>query len=108
MNRALGAPVLPSASIDFVAASMDHRISPATVHDLLLQKANQEFDLVVWGERYTGGSDDVKVSLGASFATVKVYDPTVGTDPVQTLNNVDTVPVTLTTNPVVIVVEPAK
>ncbi len=93
-----------------VPGRLDYSIAnqPATVHDLLLQKADGEFDLVVWGERYPGGQDDVKVSLGAPFATVKVYDPTVGTDPVQTLNNVDTVPVTLTTNPVVIVVGPGK
>ncbi len=34
---------------------------PVTVHDLLLQKSDGAFDLVVWGERFTGGSDDVTV-----------------------------------------------
>ncbi len=82
---------------------------PATVHDLLLQKASdKKFYLVVWDEKYTGGQDDVKVNLGASFGTVTVYDAITGTDPVQTLNNVDTVPLTMNTNTVVIAVEPGK
>jgi hypothetical protein len=37
---------------------------PATVHDLLLQKSDGTFELVLWGERFTGGSDDVTVNLG--------------------------------------------
>ena len=36
---------------------------PATVHDMLLQKSDGTFELVVWGERLKG-SDDVTVHLG--------------------------------------------
>ena len=36
MNRALGTPVLPASMMAFSAAAIDHRIRPATVHDLPL------------------------------------------------------------------------
>ncbi len=75
---------------------------PATVHDLLLQKSNGMFDLVVWGERFTGGSDDVTVNLGAACATVSSYDPTTGTSPTRTLTNVDSVSLTLSDHPVIV------
>ncbi len=43
---------------------------PATVHDMLLQKSDGTFELVVWGERFTGGSDTVTVNLGATVPKV--------------------------------------
>jgi hypothetical protein len=75
---------------------------PAPVHDLLLQKSDGTFELVIWGERFTGGSDRVVVSLGRACATVRVFDPTIGTSPAQTLTNVDSVPLTLSDHPLVI------
>ena len=75
---------------------------PVTVHDLLLQKSDGTFELVVWNERPMGGSDDVTVDLGHSRATVNVYDPTTGTSPTKTLNSVSSVMVTVTDHPVII------
>jgi hypothetical protein len=74
---------------------------PETVHDLLLRKSDGTFALVVWDERLTG-SDDVTVHLGSSFASVNVYDPTVGTSPVRNLRDVESVPLTLSDHPIVI------
>ncbi len=75
---------------------------PETVHDLLLQKSDGRLCLVVWGERYLGGTDNVTVNLGGTFKTATLYDPTVGTTPVQKLENVAALPLALTTNPVII------
>lgn len=75
---------------------------PATVHDLLLQKRKGTFFLVVWGERFNGGSESVTVNTGATPATVKVFDPTVGSSPVQILTNVSSVALELSDHPVVI------
>lgn len=75
---------------------------PATVHDLLLQKSNGTFELVLWGERFAGGADKVTVDLGARYATVKVYDPTTGTSPTQSLADVGSLALTLTDHPVII------
>ncbi len=74
---------------------------PATVHDLLIQKSNRIFELAVWNERVSG-SDNVTVNLGATFPTVKLYDPTLGTLPVKTFSNVASVNLTLSDHPVII------
>jgi len=75
---------------------------PATVHDLLLQKSDGRFLLVVWDERFTGGSDQVTVELGARFPSVTLYDPTVGTSPTGSLSDVSSVTLTLSDHPVII------
>jgi hypothetical protein len=49
----------------------------------------------------------VTVQLGGAQASVKVYDATVGTDPVQTLTAVDSVKLTLTDHPFIIAIPPA-
>jgi hypothetical protein len=58
-------------------------LEPVTVHDILLQKSNGLFDLVVWDEKPSGGSDTVDVDLAAARSTVRVYDPTTGTAPAR-------------------------
>jgi hypothetical protein len=76
---------------------------PATVHDLLLQKSTGAFELVVWDERPVGeATDKVTVNLGATFATVNIYDTTTGTTAAQTLANVNSVPLTLSDHPMII------
>ena len=87
-----------------MTGKLDYSIAgePSTVHDLLLQKTSGTFELVVWDEHPTTGSDDVVVSLATSRATVNVYDPTVGTSTTQALHGVDSVALTLTDHPNVI------
>ncbi|MGQ9523943.1 MAG: glycosyl hydrolase, partial [Armatimonadota bacterium] len=80
---------------------------PETVHDLLLQKSSGAFELVVWNERFgSGASDDITLNLGARFASVRIYDPTVGTSSVETLTNVSSVKLTLSNHPVIVELEP--
>jgi hypothetical protein len=74
---------------------------PATAHDLLLQKSDGVFELVVWDERLKGAAD-VRINLGNAHASVKVYDPTIGTAPSQVLTRADAVSLTLSDRPVVI------
>jgi hypothetical protein len=56
------------------------------VHDLLLQKSDGVFELVVWGEQIAG-THDISITLGSSRAAVKIYDTTIGTAPIQILSN---------------------
>jgi hypothetical protein len=83
--------------------TLDYSIpgEPETVHDLLLQRSDGVFDLVVWGEQLKG-TNDVTVNFGSARASVKVYDPTIGTSPTQTLANVRSVSLILSDHPVVI------
>jgi hypothetical protein len=62
--------------------------------------------LVVWDERFTGGSDKVTVKLGAPAAAVTLFDPTIGTRPIQNLSNVSSVTLTLSNRPVIIEMPP--
>jgi hypothetical protein len=78
-------PVASPGKLDY---SIAH--APSTVHDLLLQKSNGVFELVVWGEQVTGESSIV-VNLGSTYSDVKIYDATLGISPVQTLTNTDRV-----------------
>jgi hypothetical protein len=83
---------------------------PATVHDMLLQNSDGTFQLVVWGERVKG-EDRVTVTFGVKHASVKVYDTTTGTEPVQSLNDINTIALTLTDHPFIIAIpspKPAK
>lgn len=76
---------------------------PATVHDLLLQKGDGTLYLIVWNER-VAGSDEVTVNLGRKFNLVTVYDPTVGTDAVQTHAAVNSLTLTLSDHPLILAI----
>jgi hypothetical protein len=78
---------------------------PATVHDMLLQKSDGTFALVVWGERLKG-ADEVPVDLGDTYPLVKVYDPTAGTEPVQTRRGINSLKLTVSDHPLIITIVP--
>ncbi len=78
---------------------------PTTVHDLLLQHSDGTFQLIVWDERLSG-QDRVTIKLGVTPASVRIYDPTIGVEPVQTLTNAGVLELTLSDHPVVIAISP--
>ncbi len=84
--------------------SLNYRVvdPPATVHDMLLQKSSGAFALAVWDEQVSGTSS-VTVDLGGPRARVEVYDPTVGTTPVQSLRNIKSLTLALSDHPMIIV-----
>jgi hypothetical protein len=76
---------------------------PETVHDLLLQKSDGTFELVVWDERNSPNkTDNITVNLGGTHTIVNVYDITKGTSPTQVLNNAGSVPLTLSDHAMII------
>jgi hypothetical protein len=93
----------------FTPAQLSYSIpdQPATVHDLLLQKSNGDTLLVLWGERFAGGSDRVTVELGGTHGEVRVFDPTRGTSPARTLTHVRSVELELRDHPVIVEVRAA-
>ena len=74
---------------------------PPTVHDLLIQKSSGIFELALWDENVSG-SDIIVLDLGSIHAKVNVYDLTVGTEPVQALRNVNSLPLTLSDHAMII------
>jgi hypothetical protein len=89
-----GAPAMPG-KVDYSI-----RDRTATVHDLLLEKSEGTFELVVWGEQVQGSSN-VTVELGAPYS-IKVYDPTHGPGPTQALDHANSVPLTVSDHPLII------
>ena len=77
---------------------------PATVHDLLLRKSTGTFELVVWSEK-ADGTNSATVDLGGIHRSVKLYDPTTGTAPPQTLTEARSVSLTLSDHPVIMEME---
>lgn len=74
---------------------------PATTHDLLLEKSDHTFFLVVWSERLQG-REGVEVNLPSLVPQIQIYDPTVGTDPISTLSKQSTVRLLLTDHPLIL------
>ncbi|WP_423961424.1 glycosyl hydrolase [Bradyrhizobium sp.] len=80
---------------------------PATVHELLLQHSDGTFQLIVWDERLSG-QDRVTVQFGVTSASIRIYDPTTGVEPVQTPANVSSLELTLSDHPLIIAIPPGK
>lgn len=74
---------------------------PETTHDLLLQKSNGRFFLVLWGEKFAGGTDYIEIHL-AKKHEIKIYNPIVGTSPVETLAKTDKINLSLTNHPLIV------
>ena len=88
--------------LDFTIANQ-----PETVHELLLQHSDGTFQLIVWGERLSG-QDHVTVRFGVTHASVEIYDPTIGVEPIQTLAEVNSLELTLSDHPIVIAIPPLR
>jgi hypothetical protein len=67
---------------------------PATVHDLLMQKNDGTFELAIWGEQVKG-ANKITVNLGVPYKIVRVYDPTISAKPLETLDKIKSVPLTV-------------
>jgi hypothetical protein len=89
--------------------SLDFEIpnQPNTVHELLLQRSDGTFQLIVWDERLSD-EDHVTVQLGTTQPRARIYDPTIGVEPVQTLTEVKSLELTLSNHPVVIALSPDR
>ena len=85
--------------------NLDYNIvaQPSTVHDLLLQKSNRTFDLVIWGEQVSGATNII-VNFG-SARTVKLYDTTVGVTPIQVLTNAASIPLTISDHALIVEID---
>lgn len=75
---------------------------PETVHHLLLQKSDGKFELVLWGELYTGGAKEVRVSFDRPHKQIRLYDPTIGSEVVETFHKTGAVTLTMTDHPIVV------
>jgi hypothetical protein len=73
-----------------------------TMHDLLLQKSDGEFDLIVWDER-ASGTDHLAVMFGSIQRKIEVYDILKGSQAVGSLHGVKRLDLTLSNHAMIIV-----
>jgi hypothetical protein len=89
---------------------------PNSVMKIGLKKSNGATDVAVWAEptiwdqatqtQSAGPARSVTVTFPSSVASVKTYDPMIGTAAQQNLTNVSSVTVTVTDHPIIIEAQP--
>lgn len=72
-----------------------------TVHSLLLQKSDGQFDLVVWDERVQG-YNKVTIQFCSLKKAIEIFDIKVGVHPVERLKNVHAVTLKLSNHAVIL------
>jgi hypothetical protein len=74
---------------------------PITVHDLLLERSDRTFQLVVWNERLKG-ADTIAIQLSAAAPTIRIFDPTLGITAIKTLQNQNAIQLELSDHPLIV------
>jgi len=83
-----------------------HNLSE-TVHDILLQKNKNEFYLILWDERFTGGKDEITIEFDVDKIPkiIDIYDTIIGTEKIKSLKSpekIKNINLTLTDYPVIL------
>jgi hypothetical protein len=98
----------------FVPTAFSYSITglPSTGHSLAVEESDGSKIISVWNEPQIWNSatqteisvaaSAVTVGLGASYASVSVYDPLVGTNPIATYSNVSSVAIAVTDHPLLV------
>ncbi|MBR0655286.1 hypothetical protein [Plastoroseomonas arctica] len=98
----------------FATQALDLTVTnaPAAGHTLLTEKSNGSYQVITWAEpdiwnqdtnqAIAVGATNETIGFGRSFATVEVFDPLLGSSPIQILHNVNTVTVGVTDHPLII------
>ncbi|MBY3044493.1 calcium-binding protein [Rhizobium leguminosarum] len=103
-----------AAKASFSAGTLNYSIDglPSSARSLLTEKSDGSYQIIVWNEPdiWSQSSDTaiqatttaVKVNLGASFGSVKVFDPVTGTTAVKSLSNVSSLTLDVVDHPLII------
>ena len=107
-----------ATSQSFTPAPLSYAVTgmPSGAFQFALEKADGTYDVALWWEPWiwdrttnsevTFASNNVTLTLGQSYQTIKVYDPLVGTGSIATYHNVSAVNVALNTGPLIIEIDP--
>ncbi|MGZ2424256.1 hypothetical protein ACVIRM_003218 [Rhizobium laguerreae] len=98
----------------FSAGALNYSIDglPSSARSLLTEKSDGSYQIILWNEPdiWNQSSDTaiqaattaVKVNLGASFGSVKVFDPVTGTTAIKSLSNVSSLTLDVVDHPLII------
>jgi Ca2+-binding RTX toxin-like protein len=102
------------AEQSLTAGALDYAIHglPSSGRSYLTVKSDGSFQIVLWNEpdiwnqnldsSIQAAATNVAVDLGASFATVEIYDPLIGSGAIRTLTNVSSLSLDVVDHPVII------
>ncbi|QQO35944.1 RHS repeat protein [Bradyrhizobium diazoefficiens] len=100
----------PTSPLSYTLSNM-----PDSGNSLVLGKSNGAYDLVVWAEpkvwdprtntEISNPSQTVTVQLDGVHQSIKVYDPTGGTDPIETFTNVSSFTIPVSDHPIIIEID---
>ncbi|MBY5703925.1 calcium-binding protein [Rhizobium leguminosarum] len=97
----------------FSAGTVNYSIDglPSSARSLLTEKSDGSYQIIIWNEPdiWNQSSDTaiqaaataVKVNLGASFGSVKVFDPLTGTTAIKSLSNVSSLTLDVVDHPLI-------
>lgn len=103
-----------STAESFATGSLDLTVTgaPATGHTYLTEKSNGSYQVITWAEpdiwdeagnrAITVAPTTETISFGKTFGTVEIFDPLLGTTPIQTLHDVSSVSLSVTDHPLVV------
>ena len=103
-----------SSATTFTTSALNYSVAnmPTTGSSEMLEKSSGAYDIVLWNEptiwNATSHSEvqattvHETVNLGATYGTVKIYDPMTGTTAIQQLSNVSSLTVGILDHPVII------
>ncbi|MCV9942755.1 MULTISPECIES: calcium-binding protein [unclassified Rhizobium] len=101
----------------FSAGTLNYSIDglPSSARSLLTEKSDGSYQIIIWNEpdiwnqstdtAIQAATTAVKVNLGASFGSVKVFDPVTGTTAIKSLSNVLSLTLDVLDHPVIIDIE---
>ncbi len=85
---------------------------PSSARSLLTEKSDGSYQIIIWNEpdiwnqstdtAIQAATTGVKVNLGASFGSVKVFDPLTGTTAIKSLSNVSSLTLDVVDHPLII------
>ncbi|MCP3380874.1 RHS repeat protein [Bradyrhizobium sp. CCGUVB4N] len=100
----------PTSPLSYTLSNM-----PDSGNSMVLGKSNGAYDLVVWAEpkvwdpktntEISNPSQTVTVELDGVHQSIKVYDPTSGTDPIETFTNVSSFTIPVSDHPIIIEID---
>ncbi|MBS0558673.1 MAG: hypothetical protein JSR21_01320 [Proteobacteria bacterium] len=89
---------------------------PSDGNSMVMQKSNGATDIVVWAEpniwneatgtEVAAPAVNVTVSFSTSYQMVEIFDPLLGSAPIQTLYNVSSATIGVTDHPIIVELEP--
>jgi Ca2+-binding RTX toxin-like protein len=109
-----------STASTFATGTLNYTLTgaPTGSSSLLMEKSSGVYEIVLWNEpqiwnattrtEVAAAATQTTINLGATYGTVDVYDPLVGTTAISEVHNVSSVKVALTDHPLVIQVSSAS